>query len=286
MQIDITDVFLRDGLQDEDVTVLTARKLAIYEGLVDAGVRRIEAGSFVNPRKVPQMADANELFAGLPRHDGVVPTALALNGRGIQRAFEAGVRNVQIVASASGAHSSANAGNSTEGALADLARQVAGFPDVEFFAGISTAFTCPFEGKIPPAQLLSVVRSFINMGVTNIGLADTLGTTPTDRLIESVQYVMDAEPGVKWFLHLHNAHGQALDTVDAAIGLGITNFDSALAGYGGCPFAPGAHGNLATEELVRHLHRQGHETGIDQAAIDDVASMARRVLNQAMSAAG
>ncbi|WP_051441863.1 hydroxymethylglutaryl-CoA lyase [Arthrobacter sp. H14] len=283
MQIDITDVFLRDGLQDEDVTVPTGRKLDIYQGLVAAGVRRIEAASFVNPNKVPQMADAEELFAGLGHHEGVVSTALALNGRGIQRAVDAGVRNIQIVASASQAHSNANAGSSTKDALADLGRRVAEFPDIEFYAGISTAFTCPFEGHIAPAQLLSVVRGFLDMGVTNIGLADTLGTTPTNRLIESVHYVMEAEPGVKWFLHLHNAHGQALDTVDAAIGLGITNFDSALAGYGGCPFAPGAHGNLATEELVRHLHTQGHQTGIDQSSIEDAAEMARQILSQTMS---
>ncbi|MFF0902946.1 UNVERIFIED_CONTAM: hydroxymethylglutaryl-CoA lyase [Kocuria sp. CPCC 205316] len=275
----ITDVFLRDGLQDEDVVVPTADKLAVAEALVAAGLTRLEVASFVNSKKVPQMADATEVLAGLPHPEPVTYTALALNGRGIARAVEAGATDVQVVASASQAHSSANAGQSIEDALADLAAEVARYPRTHFFAGISTAFTCPFEGEIDPAHLLRVVRAFKAMGITDIGLADTLGSSPTHQVIHAVAYVQDAEPELTYSLHLHNAHGQALDTVTAAVErLGITRFDSALGGYGGCPFAPGAHGNIATEQLVAHLHATGHDTGIDEDRLAEAVRLARDVI--------
>lgn len=279
MRIQLTDVFLRDGLQDEDVVVPTAGKLAVAEALVAAGLPRLEVASFVNPQKVPQMGDAAEVLAGLPPSEQVTYTSLALNGRGVARAVAAGATDVQVVASASQAHSSANAGQGIEDALESLAAEVARYPQTHFFAGISTAFTCPFEGEIDPAHLLRVVRAFQAMGVTDIGLADTLGTSPTDQVVNAVAYVQDAEPGLTYSLHLHNAHGQALTTVSAAVErLGITRFDSALGGYGGCPFAPGAHGNIATEQLVAHLHGAGYDTGIDEARLAEAVRLARDVV--------
>jgi hydroxymethylglutaryl-CoA lyase len=227
------------------------------------------------------MADADAIFAGLPVSRDVAYTSLALNGRGIKRAVDAGAEHVCVVTSASQAHSNANAGQSIEEALAGLGEEVARFPGTDFFAGVSTAFTCPFEGEISPEHLLRVVRAFKDMGVTTIGLADTLGTTPTSRVISAVGYVLEAEPDLAYSLHLHNAHGQALATVSAAIDLGITRFDSALGGYGGCPFAPGAAGNLATEELVRHLHASGHETGIDEAQLAQTVAYARDSVRRA-----
>ena len=164
MQIEITDVFLRDGLQDVDVVVPTADKLETAARLMAAGVRRLEVASFVNPKKVPQMADAEAVFAGLPVREDVAYTSLALNGRGIQRAVDAGAEHVAVVTSASQAHSNANAGQSIEEALAGLGEVVAKFPGTDFFAGISTAFTCPFEGDIAPEHLLRVVRAFKDHG--------------------------------------------------------------------------------------------------------------------------
>jgi hydroxymethylglutaryl-CoA lyase len=281
MQIEITDVFLRDGLQDVDAVVPTADKLETAARLIAAGVRRLEVASFVNPKKVPQMADAEAVLAGLPGRPDVAYTALALNGRGIQRAVDAGARHISVVTSASQAHSTANAGQSVEAALAGIGAEVAKFPGTDFFAGISTAFTCPFEGAIDADHLLSVVQAFKDMGITTIGLADTLGTTPTAQLIAAMDHVLDAEPELHYSLHLHNAHGQALATVSAAVERGITRFDSALGGYGGCPFAPGAAGNLATEELVRHLHAGGHETGIDEAKLADAVAFARQSVTRA-----
>lgn len=279
MRIQITDVFLRDGLQDENVIVSTTDKLAIARALMDAGVARLEVASFVNPARVPQMGDAAAVLAGLPSGTGAKFTSLVLNGKGIVRAVAAGATDIQVVTSASQAHSSANAGSSIEQALESLAADVALHPETNFFAGISTAFTCPFEGEINPDHLVRVVRGFKAMGITQIGLADTLGTTPTERLMASVRHVQDAEPDLTYYLHLHNARGQALATVDAAIAAGITRFDSALGGYGGCPFAPGAAGNLATEELVAHLHAAGHETDIDEPALGRAVLLAREAVS-------
>ena len=278
MKVEITDVFLRDGLQDEAVIVSTAHKLDIAEALTAAGVKRIEAASFVNPKRVPQMADAAAVIPGLPAVQGVTYTSLALNGKGIERAVEAGATDIQVVTSASQAHSNANAGQAIEDALAGIGDAVARFPEVRFFAGISTAFTCPFEGRIEPAYLLRVVRAFKEMGIKDVGLADTLGTTPTGQILASLAQVRDAEPDLTYYLHLHNAHGQALATAGAAVSAGVVRFDAALGGYGGCPFAPGAHGNLATEDLVRFLHDAGHETGIDEDRLAAAVRLARDIL--------
>ncbi|WP_404290560.1 hydroxymethylglutaryl-CoA lyase [Glutamicibacter arilaitensis] len=278
MRVEVTDVFLRDGLQDEPVLVATEDKLRVAEAMMDAGIGRLEVASFVNPARVPQMGDAHELFAGLNRRAGVEYTALALNGKGITRAINAGVSEISVVSSASQAHSSANAGASIEDALASLAEDVAKYPAIRFVAGISTAFTCPFEGEISAEHLLRVVRAFKSMGINDIGLADTLGTTEPGRLMDSVKYVQDQEPELTYYLHLHNAHGKALETVGLAVDAGITRFDAALGGYGGCPFAPGAAGNLSTGELVSYLHAQGHDTGIDEVALAEATALAQSVV--------
>jgi hydroxymethylglutaryl-CoA lyase len=278
MKVDITDVFLRDGLQDEPVIVSTAHKLEIAQALIAAGIKRIEAASFVNPKRVPQMTDAAEVISSLPHVEGITYTSLALNGKGIERAVEAGATDIQVVTSASQAHSTANAGQAIEDALAGISAAVARYPDTRFFAGISTAFTCPFEGSIDPEYLLRVVRAFSDMGIKDVGLADTLGTTPTEKVLASLNHVRDAEPNLTYYLHLHNAHHQALATAGAAVSAGVVRFDAALGGYGGCPFAPGAHGNIATEELVRYLHDAGHETGIDEDRLADAVRLARDVL--------
>lgn len=284
MKVEITDVFLRDGLQDEPIIVSTAHKLELIEALIAAGVKRIEAASFVNPKRVPQMADATEVITALPAVKDVTYTSLALNGKGIERAVTAGATDIQVVTSASQAHSNANAGQAIEVALAGLGGAMAAFPGTRFFAGISTAFTCPFEGTIDPNYLLRIVQAFKDMGISDIGLADTLGTTPTKQVIASMQQVREAEPDLTYYLHLHNAHGQALNTVSAAMDTGIIRFDAALGGYGGCPFAPGAHGNIATEDLVRHLHDGGHETGIDEDRLAEAVRLARHVVAQSPAA--
>lgn len=282
MTVTITEVVLRDGLQDEPVVVGVADRIAIAEALADSGIRHIEAGSFVNPDRVPQMAGAGELAAALPRADEVHYSFLALNGRGVRRAVEAGAENVLVVASASGGHSRANAGRDVDAAIEDVARAVGENPGTSFIAGVSTAFVCPFDGDVPADRLVSVAERFAAMGVRRIGLADTLGTATTDHVVRSLAAVRDALPEVELSLHLHNAHGQALRTVDAAIDLGVVHFDSAAGGYGGCPFAPGAHGNIATEDLVAHLHSRGIPTGIDETALAHASELLERALARAV----
>lgn len=277
----ITDVVLRDGLQDEPAVVPVADRVAIAEALVAAGLRHLEAGSFVNPAKVPQMAGAEDLVAALPHQDSVRYTFLALNARGVRRAVAAGARDVLVVASASSGHSRANAGRDSDAALDDLARAVAEHPGTAFRAGISTAFVCPFDGAVAPDRLVAVARRFAVMGIRRIGLADTLGTATPDQVMTSLARVRDALPGIELSLHLHNAHGQALSTVDAAIEAGVTRFDSAAGGYGGCPFAPGAHGNIATEDLVAHLHARGIPTGIDEDVLSTAVATVREALRRA-----
>ncbi|TQC49593.1 hydroxymethylglutaryl-CoA lyase [Rhodococcus sp. WS4] len=280
MPVTITDVVLRDGLQDEDVVVATDDKLTIAEALAGAGVRRIEAVSFVSPTRVPQMADADALIARLQPYRATTQiSALALNSKGIHRAVAAGVDVVHVAASASSTHSTANAGKSSAEAFEDLAEAVAGYPEQRFLGGVSTAFVCPFEGIISPARLVEVAEQFAAMGIRTLGLADTLGVATTDHVLASVGAVRTALPDISIGLHLHNADGQALTTaLEAARHLDIEHFDSAVGGYGGCPFAPGAHGNLATEELVAHFHSHDVDTGIDLEQLTSAASTVKRIL--------
>jgi hydroxymethylglutaryl-CoA lyase len=280
MPVTITDVVLRDGLQDENVLVSTPDKLTIADALVAANIRQIEAVSFVSPTRVPQMADADTLIARLqPYRATTQVSALALNATGVHRAVAAGVDVVHIAASASSAHSRANAGKSAAQALEDLSQAVAGYPEQRFLGGISTAFVCPFEGIIPPARLVDVAEQFAAMGIRALGLADTLGTATTEHVLAAVGAVREALPDITIGLHLHNADGQALTTaLQAARRLGIEHFDSAVGGYGGCPFAPGAHGNLATEELVAYFHSHDVDTGIDLPQLATAASTIKRIL--------
>ncbi len=208
-------------------------------------------------------------------------SVLALNARGVQRAIAAGAEEIVVVASAIPGHSRANAGRDVDAAASDIATAVAANPGVRFVAGISTAFVCPFDGEVSPASLLAVTRRFADMGIRRIGLADTLGTAEPAQVAHSLSVVRDALPDLEFGLHLHNAHGQALSTVGAAVDAGITRFDSAAGGYGGCPFAPGAHGNIATEDLVAYLHARGVPTGIDESALATAVVLIKDVLTGA-----
>ncbi|KOX06105.1 hydroxymethylglutaryl-CoA lyase [Streptomyces sp. NRRL B-1140] len=277
MNVEVTDVVLRDGLQDEDAVVATRDKIAIAQALVDAGITTFEVASFVNPARVPQMADAGDVVDGT-RGLGARRLALALNAKGVHRAAASGVEVVEVVASASSGHSRANAGRDVDQAIDELAAAVAEHPGTAFIAGVSTAFVCPFDGPVPAARLVEVVARVAGIGVERVGLADTLGIATPEQVATSVAAVQQALPDVELGLHLHNAKDQALDTVDAALELGIRHFDSAVGGYGGCPFAPGAHGNLATEALVAHLHARGVHTGVDVSKLAGTAQLVQQSL--------
>ncbi len=280
MDVRLTDVVLRDGLQDEDVIVSTQDKRWIAEALVTAAVRELEVASFVSAKKVPQMADAEALLATLPHHRDVRICAIALNPRGAQRAVGTRVDELRLVVSAGAGHSRANAGRDTEQALDEFAAVIPQLSGVTVTAAVSTAFNCPYDGPVSPHRLLSVVHRFHDAGVRQISLADTLGTATTEQVLRSLDTVRNALPDLQLGLHLHDGHGQALATVDAALRVGVRQFDSALGGLGGCPFAPGAHGNLATEALVAHLHRANIPTGITEAALTKAHHQLRDALQR------
>jgi hydroxymethylglutaryl-CoA lyase len=278
-EVMLTDVVLRDGLQDEPVVVAPHHRARIAESLLAAGLPELEVVSFVNPARVPQMAGAAEVVAGLdPVHVGAGRVSgLALNGRGVRNAAAAGLRRVRVAVSASTAHSRANAGREAGVLLEDLRRAIAEQRSVEVEAGISTAFVCPFEGQVPAQRVVELAAAFAAMGIRVISLADTIGEASTEQVLATVEAVRAAVPGIELNLHLHDGKGQAVGTVLAALDMGIRRFDTALGGYGGCPFAPGAHGNLATEVIVTELERRGARTGVNPealtAALDDLRSV-------------
>jgi hydroxymethylglutaryl-CoA lyase len=267
----ITDVVCRDGFQDEPRIVPTADKLRVIDGLVRAGVRSIEATSFVHPRVVPQMADADEVVARAARVDGVRYSALLPNLKGAQRALAAGIDEIHLVVSASDSHNRANLNRTTQESLAQLA-EVAAYvmqeaPHVALVGTIATSFGCPFEGSVPLDRLRWVIDQFVAMGMDQIVLADTTGMANPRQVEHTVRAVKDRFPGIEWGLHLHNTRGMGLANAYAGLQAGVARFDSSLGGLGGCPFAPGATGNISTEDLVHMLHEMGIETGIDLDAL-------------------
>lgn len=271
--ISVRDVTLRDGLQDER-RIATADKLAVFDALLGAGVRDLELTSFVRPDRVPAMADAPELAAETTGAD-VERWALVLNQRGAQRALEAGMDRLQFVVSVSEAHSLQNAGRTPGAGLDELdaiARALPGGVRIELT--LATAFGCPYDGRVAPAAVLAAAERALASGVTGISLADTIGTAiPTEvtSLVRSaVALAGDASVGA----HLHDTRGLGVANALAAIDAGATRIDGTVGGLGGCPFAPGASGNLALEDVVHVLEESGIDTGIDLDALIEVAHLA------------
>ncbi len=271
----LRDVTLRDGLQDED-PVSTDTKLAIFEALVAAGVRELELTSFVRPDRVPAMADAEALCAATTGvAEDVTRWGLVLNARGAERALAAGLRHLQFVVSVTDAHSQRNAGRPTYDAVADLAAVVALAREaggaVEVTLGCS--FGCPYERKVPVERVVDVAARAADAGVTSIGLADTIGVAiPSEvrALVTAVAAAVDRPLGV----HLHDTRGLGVANALAAIDVGVRRIDGSVGALGGCPFAPGASGNLALEDLAHALEADGVATGLDVDGLIEAANVA------------
>jgi hydroxymethylglutaryl-CoA lyase len=275
--IEIVEVGPRDGLQDEDV-VATDVKIAYAEALIAAGVRRIEVASFVNPKRVPQMADSEEVVHRLSSHaeSGVRLIGLVLNERGLDRALETALAEINIVVVVSDTFSNANQGMDSAAALA-MARTVVGratAAGLRTGVTLSAAFGCPYEGDVPADRVLGIAREVAAMGTHEVSLADTIGVAVPNQTEDLVAAVL-ADTGLPVRVHLHDSFGAGLANAVAALAGGATALDSSTGGLGGCPFAPGASGNVATENLVRMLERMGVSTGIDLAAINDAAQAIR-----------
>ena len=286
----ITEVVLRDGLQDEPVTVPSHEKVRLARGLIDAGVRSLEVGSFVSARRVPQMADTGEVLRTLLPDAPASLHTLVFTERGARQAIDAGAKSVRLVVSASDGHSVANAGVPTEAALDRLAgcARLLASEGVAIEASVATAFVCPFDGDTAPDRTADVAARLGRLGARVVHLADTIGAARPSQLRTTVSAVRDELPDVPLGLHLHNTYGLALANAWEALGLGIRRFDAALGGLGGCPFAPGASGNVATDDLVDFFHREGIATGIDVGKLaelrDQVAIAVGHKLGSALAA--
>jgi hydroxymethylglutaryl-CoA lyase len=273
---------LRDGLQSEAKVVPTVKKLEIIEALIDAGVKRIQIASFVNPETIPQMADAERLCAGLKKHDDVVHSVLVLNPKGIQRAAGAGVPHVTASISASNTHSQRNAGMPLNEARRQLSEMIAigKKSGLTIRGGIQCVFGCRYEGKIDSNTVMDMLKEQLDQGIDEIELADTTGMADPRAVQEICGSARSLAADKPVYLHLHDTEGKGLANALAALQTGITHFDSAFGGMGGCPFVKGASGNIATEDLALMLQQMGIETGIDVCKIADISRLLEAFFNR------
>jgi hydroxymethylglutaryl-CoA lyase len=261
----VQEVAPRDGLQIEPTWVETADKIALIDQLSTAGFTRIEAGSFVSPKAIPALRDGEAVFTQIQRRAGVVFVALVPNVKGAERALNARADELNLMMSASQTHNRANMRMSCEASLVafgDIVRLAKHFP-VSLNATVATAFGCPFEGKIDEDRVVSIVDTYREMGIDGITLADTTGMANPRQVARLVKRVLQRVPAEALTLHFHSTRGLGLANVLAAYEIGARRFDAALGGLGGCPFAPGASGNICTEDLVNLCDEIGIPTGVD-----------------------
>ena len=275
-RVTICEVGTRDGFQIEPDFIPTEQKVEVVNLLSEAGVPRIEVTSFVHPKAVPQLRDAEAVMASIRRRPGTRYAALVPNDKGAARAVDAGVDAIHTVVSASESHNLANVNMTIAESIAKLraVAQIAARAGVPVQCGISTSFGCPFEGDVPVDRLEGVVARLVDLGARGIGLADTTGMANPRQVAIVLERLIPRFPGVEWTLHTHDTRAMAIPNILAAMQLGVTHFDASIGGLGGCPFAPGASGNVCTEDLVHCLHAMDVATGID---LDLLVAVSRRV---------
>jgi len=284
-RVDVYEVGPRDGLQNELRIVPLEGKLRLIAALVAAGERRIEATSFVSPRWIPQLSDAEEVLQQLPRVPGVTYSALVPNLRGLDRARAAGLGEAAVFISASETHSKKNinksiaealsvAGDVTRGALA---------AGMRVRAYLSVVWGCPYEGPVALDRVVDLCRRLAEMGIYQLSLGDTIGVGVPNQTEEILSAVTRHVPVEKLALHLHDTRGLALANALVGLSVGVTTFDASIGGLGGCPYAPGAAGNLATEDLVNMLQRMGVETGIDLGKLVEAGEVAQELIGRKLS---
>lgn len=280
-RISMREVGPRDGLQNES-PVPTSAKVRLVDALSQTGVRRIEAVSFVNPRAIPQMADADDVWSAISRAPGVVYSALVPNLRGGVRALDAGCLDIETVVSASETHNRANVNRSTSESLDEIAQLIALAHDrgATCHVTVATAWGCPYEGDVPVQRVVDIARRAIVDGADGLSLGDTTGMATPTRVEALVGALRMAHADAPLNLHFHNTRGTALANVLVALQLGVADFDASVGGLGGCPYAPGASGNVASEELVHMVEDMGVDTGIDLEALIEVAREAERIVGR------
>ncbi|MGZ4589479.1 MAG: hydroxymethylglutaryl-CoA lyase [Actinomycetes bacterium] len=282
-RLSLREVGPRDGLQNED-PVPTAAKVALIDALSGTGVGRIEAVSFVHPKAIPQMADAAEVWAAVSRNPDVRYSALVPNLKGAERALAAGFTEIEVVVSASDTHNRKNINRSTEESLDDIAAIL----DLVHRQGatcqviVSTAWGCPYEGDVPVERVVGVASRAVRDGADGLSYGDTTGMATPTRVTRLVGETRLALPDTALNLHFHNTRGTGLANVLAALQLGVSDLDASVGGLGGCPYAPGATGNIATEELVHMVEDMGVATGVDLEAMIAAAGEAERIVGRTL----
>jgi hydroxymethylglutaryl-CoA lyase len=280
-RISVREVGPRDGLQNEDPVPATA-KIALIEQLATTGVSRIEAVSFVKAEAIPQMADADEVWAAVTKDPAIRYSALAPNLRGARRALDAGFTEVEAVVSASDTHNRKNVNRSTEQSLDEIAVMIdeAHQRGATLQVVVATAWGSPYEGDVPMDRVVAVAGRAVADGADAISFGDTTGMATPRRVQDLVGSFRFRHPEVPLNLHFHNTRGTGLANVLAALELGVDDFDASVGGLGGCPYAPGASGNIATEELVYMVEDMGVGTGVDLAAMIEAAAAAERIVGR------
>ena len=267
--IRIVEVGPRDGLQNETVQIPTSAKIAFIDALSRSGVDEVEVTAFVSPQWVPQLADAAEVCAGIQRQPGVMYSALVPNSVGLDRAAAAGLDKVSVFTAASDSFNLRNVNTTIDGTFVRMAPVVrrAKEAGLQVRGYISTAFWCPYEGQMAPERSLAVAQRLLELGVDELSVGDTIGKATPAEVQRLLEVFLKEVPAARTALHLHDTYGRAVVNVAAARALGISMFDASVAGLGGCPYAPGAAGNLATETLVAALRQQGDNVRVDLAVL-------------------
>ena len=284
-EVSIYEVSPRDGLQNEAVTVPTTRKVRLIEALCASGLSRIEITSFVSPKWVPQLADGDEVAKHTPRIDGVVFSALCPNRRGLDRARKAGIEEIAVFVSASETHNLKNVNKTVEDTLEGFRSVIRPAVDagVRVRGYVSTLWGCPYEGHIDPAEGLRIARELLDQGCYQVSLGDTIGVGTPTQTKAIVELFLGALHPEQIALHMHDTRGTALANILVGLELGVTTFDAAVGGLGGCPYAPGAAGNVATEDLVYMLHGMGIRTGIDLEKLHTAGQVAAAVVGHELA---
>ncbi len=281
-QVQIVEVGPRDGLQNEPTAIPTEVKVAFIERLVQAGLTQVEVSSFVHPWAVPQLADAEEVLRGVPRAAGVTYSALVPNQKGFERALLAGIKRIAVFTGATDSFTRKNINMSVEESLETfrpIVREAAA-KGVTVRGYLSVCFVCPYEGEVPKARVRELTERLLELGVNQVAISDTLGAAAPSDIQETLGMVLKAVPPDLLALHLHDTYGTALANVYAGLQLGIETFDASAGGLGGCPYAPGASGNLATEDFVYMMNRMGIETGVDLAKLAEASNLVAGALGR------
>ena len=276
---EIFEVGPRDGLQNEAREIPVSEKIALVDLLSRAGFSRIEVASFVSPKWVPQMAGSGEVLGGIARVEGVRYAALTPNMRGYEDAVSAKAGEIAVFASASEGFSQKNINASIEEAFERFAPilEQARHVDMPVRGYVSCVVECPYDGAVAPSKVAEVADRLFSMGCYEVSLGDTIGAGTPDTIARMLLAVRDVVPVGRLAGHYHDTNGRAMDNIDASLSMGLRVFDAAVGGLGGCPYAPGAAGNVATEKVNAHLMALGYDTGLDQAVIEEAAEMARRM---------